>query len=39
LNGGLRPLALVKSRVDSRGGDRKLEQLTTDGVGDGIHQG
>ena len=33
------PLALVQSRVESLSGDRQLEQLTPDGVGDGIRDG
>ena len=32
-------LDLVQSRVDSLGCKRKREQLTTDGVGDGIRDG
>ena len=38
-SGSLRPLALVQSRIDALGGDRQLEQLTPDGVGDGIRDG
>ena len=32
-------LDLVQSRVDSLGCDRQLEQLTTDGIGNGIRDG